>query len=182
MKRRIAAGAATAVVVIGVWATGLFDYQLAHAGLNARECGTAGFGVTFCGDAYEAMKRRAAKAKQEQAEAKRAQARRDQEQKQREIAFEAQMAVERRHMQKQIDEALASAQQQQSAARDEPDEPDEPDGPDHYFYGDRDLGTVAQHEQFCRNLRDQQEAQGINDQDALQAEGCRGGGLIAPGK
>src|SRR5215208_4231085 len=48
----------------------------------------------------------------------------------------------------------------------------------HYFYGGQDLGTVAQHEQFCRSLRRQQDAQGINDQNELEAEGCRGGGLI----
>jgi hypothetical protein len=51
--------------------------------------------------------------------------------------------------------------------------------PKHYYYGGEDLGTVAQHEQFCRALRSRQASDGVNDQDELEREGCRGGGLIA---
>jgi hypothetical protein len=53
-----------------------------------------------------------------------------------------------------------------------------PTGPKHYYYDGKDLGTVAQHEQYCRLLRDQLDAEGVNDQDKLEAEGCRGGGSI----
>jgi hypothetical protein len=38
------------LLLVGVWSTGMFDHSLASAGLNARECGRNGFGVTFCGD------------------------------------------------------------------------------------------------------------------------------------
>jgi hypothetical protein len=57
----------------------------------------------------------------------------------------------------------------------------EPTGEKHYFYGGRDLGTVSQHEAFCRQMRDRlSELDGslAEDQSELQSEGCRGGGLI----
>jgi hypothetical protein len=63
------------------------------------------------------------------------------------------------------------------------DVPEAPSAPvneaKHYYYDGQDLGTVAQHEQFCRSLRSRQAAEGVNDQDELEREGCRGGGLIA---
>jgi hypothetical protein len=54
-------------------------------------------------------------------------------------------------------------------------------GEDHYFYNGDDLGTVSQHEQFCRTLSEHLDEDGslAKDQDRLESEGCRGGGLIA---
>ena len=115
MKRRIAAGVATAVVVIGVWATGLFDYQLAHAGLNARTCGTNGLGMTFCGKQLEAMKRQQAKVEREQAKAAR-----DAAAEERKIEAEK-ARMERRfaRMQRQADEIARQAQVESDLAASE---------------------------------------------------------------
>lgn len=65
-------------------------------------------------------------------------------------------------------------------------EPSESSGEEHYFYGGKDLGTVSQHEQFCRSMRERLDGErtmygdetSYDDQDELEREGCRGGGTI----
>lgn len=37
------------LIIVALWAAGVFDHALAGSGLNSHDCGRNGFGATFCG-------------------------------------------------------------------------------------------------------------------------------------
>ena len=51
LRKRLIIGALLAVIALGLlWFSGRMDPALSGIGLNKNECGTNGFGATFCGD------------------------------------------------------------------------------------------------------------------------------------